>query len=156
MRFYTKQHQYYCGIDLHARTMYLCVLNQAGEILVHRNLKAASEPFLKSIAPYREDLVDCVECIFTWDLAGRILRPRGDPLRPGTRPLYEGHPRREGQEREDRCPQNCCPPAWWHGAPSLCLTCRDARYQRPAPAPDASHAQTGRIAGPYPTYQQPV
>ena len=22
MRFYTKQHQFYCGIDLHARTMY--------------------------------------------------------------------------------------------------------------------------------------
>ena len=27
MRFYTKQHQFYCGIDLHARTMYLCILN---------------------------------------------------------------------------------------------------------------------------------
>ena len=37
MRFYTKQHQFYCGIDLHARTMYLCILNQAGEILVHRH-----------------------------------------------------------------------------------------------------------------------
>ena len=23
MRFYTQQHQFYCGIDLHARTMYL-------------------------------------------------------------------------------------------------------------------------------------
>ena len=30
MRFYTKQHQFYCGIDLHARTMYLCILNQDG------------------------------------------------------------------------------------------------------------------------------
>jgi transposase len=66
MRFYTKQHQHYCGIDLHARTMYVCVLNQAGEILLHRNMKASPEPFLKAIAPYREDLVVCVECIFTW------------------------------------------------------------------------------------------
>jgi hypothetical protein len=24
MRFYTRQHLHYCGIDLHARTMYLC------------------------------------------------------------------------------------------------------------------------------------
>ena len=32
MRFYTQQHQFYCGIDLHARTMYLCILNQDGEI----------------------------------------------------------------------------------------------------------------------------
>ena len=27
MRFYTKQHRYYCGIDLHARSMYVCVLD---------------------------------------------------------------------------------------------------------------------------------
>jgi transposase len=66
MRFYTTPHKFYCGIDLHARTMYLCILNQEGEILLHRNMKAAPEPFLKAIAPYREDLVVCVECIFTW------------------------------------------------------------------------------------------
>ena len=70
MRFYTKQHRFYCGIDLHARTMYLCILNQAGETLVHRHMPAAPEPFLKTIAPYREDVVVCVECIFSWDLAG--------------------------------------------------------------------------------------
>ena len=66
MRFYTKQQKFYYGIDLHARTMYLCVLNQHGEILLHRNMKAAPEPFLQAIAGYREDLVVCVECIFTW------------------------------------------------------------------------------------------
>ncbi len=27
MRFYTQQHKHYCGIDLHARMMYLCVLD---------------------------------------------------------------------------------------------------------------------------------
>jgi hypothetical protein len=36
MRFYTTQHQFYCGIDLHARTMYVCILDQCGEIVVHR------------------------------------------------------------------------------------------------------------------------
>jgi hypothetical protein len=40
MRFYTQQHQFYCGIDLHARTMYLCILNRDGEILVGYPLKA--------------------------------------------------------------------------------------------------------------------
>jgi hypothetical protein len=29
-------------------------------------MQAAPEPFLKALAPYREDLVVCVECIFTW------------------------------------------------------------------------------------------
>ena len=46
--------------------MYLCILNQDGEIMLHRNMKAAPEPFLKVIAPYRKDLVVCVECLFTW------------------------------------------------------------------------------------------
>jgi hypothetical protein len=66
MRFYTTQHPFYCGIDLHARSMYVCVLSQDGESLLHRNMKAAPEPFLQTIAPYREGLVVAVECIFTW------------------------------------------------------------------------------------------
>jgi hypothetical protein len=56
----------YCGIDLHARSMYICLLSQAGEILRHRHMKAAPEPFLQAVAPYRDGLVVAVECIFTW------------------------------------------------------------------------------------------
>jgi transposase len=66
MRFYTQQHNAYCGIDLHARSMYVCILSQDGEILLHRHMKTSPETFLKAIAPYREDLVVAVECIFTW------------------------------------------------------------------------------------------
>jgi transposase len=80
MRFYTKQHKFYCGIDLHARTMYLCVLNQDGEVLLHRNMKAAPEPFLKAMAPYREDLVVCVECIFTWYWLADLCAHEGIPF----------------------------------------------------------------------------
>src|SRR5262245_38379658 len=79
MRFYTKQHKFYCGIDLHARTMYLCILNRDGEILVHRNMKAAPEPFLKAIAPHREDLVVCVEGLFTWSWLADLCAPEGIP-----------------------------------------------------------------------------
>jgi transposase len=66
MRFYTKQHHQYCGIDLHARTMYVCIMDRDGEIMVHRNLKASPEALLKVIAPYRDDLAIAVECMFTW------------------------------------------------------------------------------------------
>ena len=66
MRFYTTQHPFYCGIDLHARTMYVCILDQGGEVLVHRNMKTDPEAFLKAIAPYRQGLVVAVECMFTW------------------------------------------------------------------------------------------
>ena len=66
MRFYTQQHKHYCGIDLHARSMYVCILDQAGTKLVHKNLPTTPEAFLRVSAPYRDDLVVAVECIFTW------------------------------------------------------------------------------------------
>jgi transposase len=80
MRFYTKQHPVYCGIDLHARSMYVCILSQEGEILLHRNMKAAPEPFLKAIAPYREGLVVAVECIFTWYWLADLCAEQGLPF----------------------------------------------------------------------------
>ena len=66
MRFYTTQHPLYCGIDLHARTMSVCIMNHDGEIVLHKNMQAAPEPFLKTMAPYRDGLVVAVEGIFTW------------------------------------------------------------------------------------------
>jgi len=80
MRFYPQQHQFYCGIDLHARTMYLCLLNRDGEILVHRNMKTRPDTFLTAIAPYREDLVVCVECIFTWYWLADLCAREGIPF----------------------------------------------------------------------------
>jgi transposase len=66
MRFFTDQHQFYCGIDLHARSMYLCIQNSTGEVVLHKNMPANPEQFLQAIAPFRDDLVVGVECIFTW------------------------------------------------------------------------------------------
>jgi transposase len=80
MRFYTKSHQCYWGIDLHARTMYVCILNQAGDILLHRDMQASPEPFLQAIAPYREDIVVAVECIFTWYWLADLCAQHGLPF----------------------------------------------------------------------------
>ena len=66
MRFFTDPHQNYCGIDLHARSMYLCIQNREGIVVLHKNMQARPDPFLKAIEPYREDVVVGVECIFTW------------------------------------------------------------------------------------------
>ena len=49
MRFYNQQHQFYCGVDLHAKTLHLCVLDQAGEILRHRGIRARAQDFLRTI-----------------------------------------------------------------------------------------------------------
>ena len=99
MRFYTKPRKFYCGIDLHARSMYVCILNQAGDIVVHRNLKTKPDALLRIMAPYREDIVVAVECLFTCDLARRPLRPGRDALCLGPRALHEGDPWGQGQER---------------------------------------------------------
>jgi hypothetical protein len=66
MRFYTTQHRYYCGIDLHTRSLYVCILNQEGEVMVHRNLPPDPVSFLSLIAPYRDDIAVAAECTFTW------------------------------------------------------------------------------------------
>ena len=80
MRFYTTQHSFYCGIDLHARTMYLCILDQRGEVLVHRNMQTDPDAFLKTIAPYREGLVVAVECMFTWYWLADLCADEGLPF----------------------------------------------------------------------------
>ncbi len=46
--------------------MYLRILDTEGKIVPHRNMKACPDAFLKAVAPYRDDLVVAVECIFTW------------------------------------------------------------------------------------------
>ena len=60
MKFYAGQHKFYCGVDLHARTMFLCVLDERRYPLLEKNIKTEPELFLKTIAPYREDLVVAV------------------------------------------------------------------------------------------------
>ena len=66
MNFYTKQHKYFCGIDLHAKQMYVCILDQLGKVIIHKNIKATPATFTPLIEPYREDLVVAAECMFTW------------------------------------------------------------------------------------------
>jgi transposase len=66
MDFSTRQHKHDCGIDLQAKAMYVCILDQSGTKLVHKNLPTTPEAFLRTVAPYREDLVVGVECLFTW------------------------------------------------------------------------------------------
>jgi len=66
MRFYTKQHKNYCGIDLHTTKMYVCIINQEGETVFHRNMKAEPQTFLRAIKPFRDGLVVSAECMFTW------------------------------------------------------------------------------------------
>ena len=66
MRFYDRQHRFYCGIDLHARFMHICVLDAAGMVVYDDNLPCHFPTLLEVLAPYREDLVIGAECMFGW------------------------------------------------------------------------------------------
>ena len=66
MRYYSQQHRFYCGVDLHASTMYLCILDHAGTNVLHEEIPAEPEAFLEAIAPYHDDLVVACECLFCW------------------------------------------------------------------------------------------
>ncbi len=66
MNFYNQQHSFYCGIDLHAKTMYLCIMDQNGKTILHRQIRNDGSYFLKLIAPYRSNIVVCTECIYNW------------------------------------------------------------------------------------------
>ena len=77
MNFYTQHHKHSCGIDLHARALYICILDQQGTKLVHKNLPTTPEAFLRGIAPYREEVVVGVEGMFTWDWVADLWSKEG-------------------------------------------------------------------------------
>jgi transposase len=77
MNFSTRQHTYYCGIDLHAKAMYVGILDQSGTKLVHKNLPTTPDAFLRVLAPYREDVVVGVEGMFTWYWLADLCQQEG-------------------------------------------------------------------------------
>ncbi len=94
MKYYTTTTEYNCGIDLHARQMYVCLMDRQGKKLVHTNVKNNDfEFFLKLVAPYRHDLTVCAECMFGSGITapGRprsSLAPVGPQERPGHDPPF--------------------------------------------------------------------
>lgn len=74
MQFYTGQRQYYCGIDLHAKAMYVCILDGIGTIIVcsppdgffPRESQGGTDPVAAATAVHRGfcKLIDTPPCIF--------------------------------------------------------------------------------------------
>ena len=77
MRFYKNQHQFYIGIDLHARTMYICVINNIGETVFHKNMECSRDNLELVTNTFGKDIVVGVECIFTWYWVADFCAERG-------------------------------------------------------------------------------
>jgi hypothetical protein len=65
MRFSTTQPQLYCGSDLPARTMDVCILRQDGEGGLHRHRQTSPDALLKALAPSRGAMGIAVACRLT-------------------------------------------------------------------------------------------
>ena len=57
---------YFCGIDLHARTMYVCVMDKMGEILFRRNMQNDFSLLRRALEPYRPSISVGVESTYNW------------------------------------------------------------------------------------------
>src|SRR5262245_33054662 len=79
MRFYNQQHRFYCGVDLHARTLALCALDDAGAVVYRDSIAATGPDFLSAVAGFRDGLAVARECMFAWywlaDPGGRARIP---------------------------------------------------------------------------------
>ena len=84
--------------------MYVCILDQAGNILLHKNFPAKPQALLQVIEPYLPDIAITVECMFTWYPSEPGRLDRRSLLQPehsvciGSRALYESHPRSQNQK----------------------------------------------------------
>jgi hypothetical protein len=65
------------------KKMYLCILDQAGEIRLHQNIKTDRGQFLNLIKPFRDDIVIAVECMFTWYWIADLCKDHNIPFVPG-------------------------------------------------------------------------
>ena len=66
MNFYNNTHPYYCGIDLHARSLYVCIIDHEGDTCLHKEISAAPEQLRKLLEPYIGNVVVGVECMHCW------------------------------------------------------------------------------------------
>ena len=80
MRFYNQQHRFYCGVDLHARTLSVCIFDAAGTTVFHDTIAASPAAFLKVVRPFRDGLVVACECMFAWYWLADLCEDHGIPF----------------------------------------------------------------------------
>lgn len=67
MRFYKPHSKFYCGIDVHSRIIYICIIGENKKVLVHRKLKnMETDKLLAMLKPYKNNIVIACESTFAW------------------------------------------------------------------------------------------
>lgn len=76
--------KYYCGIDLHGKSMYTTVQDKAGSVLFHKNLPNSIQAQRDALSPFVPDVAVGVESTFNWYWLSDACRSEGIPF-------YLGH-----------------------------------------------------------------
>jgi len=58
--------RFYAGVDLHARAIFVVVLDHDGRVVFAKNLPANPDAFLRAVAPFRDGLLVACECMHCW------------------------------------------------------------------------------------------
>jgi transposase len=58
--------RFYAGVDLHARVLFVVIVDHDGQVRFAKNLPAHPDAFLRAIAPFRDGLVVASECMHCW------------------------------------------------------------------------------------------
>lgn len=77
MRFNQRSHSFYCVVDLHARTMHVCVFDADARTQEHFLLAVQSWPVLEAGRANRERFDVSRECLFTWYWLADSCREEG-------------------------------------------------------------------------------
>ncbi len=72
MRFYAQQHRSTAGVDVHARSLHLCVLDHQGQVVFDRNLQILNAQY--NLAPFPKKLSFAANRA-EMDVAGRFSDP---------------------------------------------------------------------------------
>src|SRR6478752_414384 len=80
---YNQPHRFYCGVDLHARSLFTHVLDHTGRTVFEQDLPADPAAFLRAVKPYRKDLVVGCECMFAWYWLADLCEDEGIPFARG-------------------------------------------------------------------------
>ena len=91
MSFYNNQHQFYIGIDLHARTMYICIINRNEQTVFHKNMDYSTDNLELVTNTFGNDIEIEVECIFSWYWIADFCTERGIYFALGHALLHESN-----------------------------------------------------------------
>ena len=75
MRFYRQQHRFYCGVDLHARSMHVCIVDHDGQTKVHKNIEATPSGVLLDPGTWAKERDKYLPSAADGDFIASLMKP---------------------------------------------------------------------------------